>query len=137
METQSSKLLLSKIQGSRTVHSKSSILAAVATAGECNAKDEVNSGERAAQFTLIPALVLLSVDLTVVARMLKKRECYELDEESKQEVPFLKPTTYTANIDRSLLKSFLSMGAFKYIAPDVEIESLNGDNIKQLFKRIV
>lgn len=89
-------------------------------------------------FVTVTVLVLRSVKPPVAAKVLKKRERYELEVESKRsEIPSLNPVPYTASINRSLLNNLVFMAALQEIAPDNAVDSFTDDDVKSLIVSFV
>lgn len=85
----------------------------------------MNEASATALFTPVSAPIFRSVDPIEVARFLKERERYELEIKAKAaELPSLKAVTYTASIDRSLLKSLVYMGDLEPFAPGATAKSI-------------
>lgn len=99
---------------------------------------ESSSSPSVTMFKPISAPVLRSVDPVRVTRLLKERKHYELEIESKQaELPSLKSLSYSASIDRSLLKNLFFICKLDDLAPDANsIKNLSNEVIKNFIEAI-
>lgn len=93
---------------------------------------------RVALFAPIPAPMFCSVDPIQAAHFFKEYKQYELEVLSEQvELLSLQPTSYTASVDRSLLKHLVLMVNVDDVAPDANVDSLTSESTKHYMFSLV